>query len=220
MSSSLIQLIVLAGIAIFLVLKLRNVLGTREGFEKPPVEKAEKPAARSRANLEVIEGGPDLDIVDHVEENSDSAKALADMKRVDPSFGVGDFLQGARGAYEMIFMAFEKGDLDSIVPFLSEDVFESFTEVVDDRVAKGLSIDAHFVGIRELNLSEATFDTEKKLAEITVKFVAEITSVVKNAEGEIVEGNPTAIKRQKDVWTFGRDMSSADPNWQLVATGG
>ncbi len=220
MSSSLIQLIVLAGIAIFLVLKLRSVLGTREGFEKPPVDKAAQPAARSRANLEVIEGGPDHDIVDHVEENSSSAKALADMKRVDPSFGVGDFLQGARGAYEMIFMAFEKGDLDSIVPFLSEDVFESFTEVVDDRVAKGLSIDAHFVGIRELTLSDASFDTDNKLAEITVKFVAEISSVVKNADGEIVEGDASAIKRQKDVWTFGRDMSSADPNWQLVATGG
>ncbi|MEP5375915.1 MAG: Tim44/TimA family putative adaptor protein, partial [Hyphomicrobiales bacterium] len=104
MSSSVIQLIVLAGIAIFLVIKLRGVLGTREGFEKPQVQPRDEVQPKSRANLEVIEGGPDRDIVDHAEEGSESAIALAAMKRVDPSFGVGDFLQGARGAYEMIFM--------------------------------------------------------------------------------------------------------------------
>lgn len=221
MSSSAIQLLVLAGIAIFLILKLRNVLGTREGFEKPPAKVGESsPAAsRSRANLEVIEGGPDEDIIDHVDESSAAAKALAAMKRNDPSFRVGEFLQGARGAYEMILMAFEKGELEPIVPFLSHDVFESFSEVIDQREAQGLTIDANFVGVREVSLVSAEFDEATKTGEVTVKFVGELTSVVKNAAGEVIEGSPNEIKRQKDVWTFARDMGANDPNWQLVATG-
>ena len=73
--------------------------------------------------------------------------------------------------------------------------------------------------MREVTLADATFDRDTSEAELTVRFVGELTSVVRNAEGEIVEGNPTEIKRQRDVWTFARDMGADDPNWQLVATG-
>ena len=112
MSSAVIQLLVLAGIAIFLILRLRSVLGTREGFEKPPVPLNGQPDSdkRRRRDFEVIEGGIDRDITDHVEDGSSAAKALASMKLAEPGFGVGEFLQGARGAYEMILMAFEQGE--------------------------------------------------------------------------------------------------------------
>ena len=133
MNSPLIQLLVLAGIAVFLILRLRGVLGTREGYEKPAVARPGPERRGKKPDFDVIEGGPDLDITDHVEEGSDSAKALAAMKRVDPSFNVSEFLGGARGAYEMILMAFENGDLDTIVPFISEDVYEAFASVVDER---------------------------------------------------------------------------------------
>lgn len=222
MSSAIIQLLVLAGIAVFLILRLRSVLGTREGFEKPPVPKqpdAEPHAAR-RQDFEVIEGGIDRDITDHVPEGSDSAKALAAMKMAEPGFNVTEFLSGARGAYEMILMAFEKGDLSDVSGFLSPEVLESFNEVIKVREEQGLTIEANFVGVRELSLQEATFDRDLKEAELTVKFVGELTSVVRNAEGAIVEGNPNEIKRQRDVWTFARIMGASDPNWQLVATGG
>ncbi|MDH5797185.1 MAG: Tim44/TimA family putative adaptor protein, partial [Paracoccaceae bacterium] len=76
-----------------------------------------------------------------------------------------------------------------------------------------------FVGVRETTVYEAEFDEKSKLAEISVKFVGELTSVVKNAEGEVVEGSANEIKRQRDVWTFARTLGSKDPNWQLVATG-
>lgn len=219
MSSPLIQLLVLAAIAIFLILRLRDVLGTREGFEKPAVaRKADDHDAR-RNRFEVIEGGPDADITDHVPDGSEAAKALAGMKVAEPSFNVGDFLGGARGAYEMILMAFEAGDLAKIRAFLSDDVYESFAEVVEARTEKGLSIDAHFVGLRELKLVDAAYDTSTQEGEITVRFVGEVTSVVRDKAGEIVEGNPKEVKRQKDIWTFARIMGSDDPNWQLVATG-
>jgi len=216
MNSPIIQLLVLAAIAVFLIMRLRGVLGTREGFEKPHT--AASPQRRG-PDLEVIEGGPDLDITDHAEEGSDTAKALAEMKRADNAFHVGEFLGGAKGAYEMILMAFEKGDLSEVVPFISEDVYEALQSVIDDREQQGLTVDATFVGLSELALADAAFDDTSKEAEMTVRFKSELAYVVRDNAGDIVEGDPNGIKRQKDVWTFARQMGTDDPNWRLVATG-
>ena len=216
MNSPIIQLLVLAGIAVFLIMRLRGVLGTREGFEKPQVA---PPTQRRGPDLAVVEGGPDLDITDHADEGSHTAKALAAMKRVDPSFHVGEFLGGAKGAYEMILMAFEKGELDGVAPFISEDVSEAFSGVIDQRVEQGLTVEATFVGLSEMALVEAEFDESTKEAEVTVRFKSELAYVVRDKGGDIVEGDPNEIKRQKDVWTFAHVMGADDPNWRLVATG-
>jgi len=219
MNSPIIQLLVLAGIAVFLILRLRNVLGTREGFEKPPAALPKDERRRSRPDLEVIEGGPDRDITDYVAEDSDAAKAFVGMKAVDTQFNLGEFLQGARGAYEMILMAFENGDLASVQPFISEEVYEAMASVVEDRREKGLNVEATFVGVSEVSVLEATFDRQTREAEISVRFTGELTEVVRDNAGDVVEGDPSAIKRQRDVWTFARVMGSDDPNWILVATG-
>lgn len=219
MNSSLLSLLVLAGIAIFLILRLRSVLGTRDGFEKPPASQGGgRPDVRR--DFEVIEGGPDEDIIDHVEDGSDSAKALAAMKMAEPGFRVGEFLGGARQAYEMILMAFERGDVEGLRPFLADDVLETFEAVIDQRVEQGLTIEAEFIGVREISLQDATFDRDTGVGEVTVRFVGELTSVVRNADKEIIEGDSSEIKRQRDVWTFARNMGADDPNWALVATDG
>ncbi|WP_040617918.1 Tim44/TimA family putative adaptor protein [Roseovarius nubinhibens] len=218
MDSPMLQLLVLAGIAIFLLLRLRSVLGTRDGFEPP---RSELPGAPDRRQgFEVIEGGPDLDITDHVPEDSDAAAALAEMKRIEPSFSVSEFLSGSRQAYEWILMSFENGKLDEIVPFLSPDVHEAFAQVIDARQEKNLTVEAEFYGVRDVTLIDAALDDTTKAAEITVKFLGELSSVVRNEQGEIIEGTPGEPKRQKDTWTFERVMGSDDPNWRLVATGG
>ena len=174
MSSSLIQLLVLAGIAIFLILRLRSVLGTREGFEKPPIEdQGVSRRGSSRPEFDVIEGGPDRDITDHVEDGSPSAKALASMKMAETGFNVSEFLEGARGAYEMILMAFENGDLSDVEAFLSDDVKEVLQGVIDQRDEQGLKVEANFVGVREISLKEASFDRANNEGEITIRFVGE-----------------------------------------------
>ena len=218
MNSSLIQLLVLAGIAIFLILKLRSVLGTRDGFEKPPAP-LEDPRPRVKRDFEVIEGGADRDITDHVGDGSDAAKALAAMKLAEPGFSVNTFLQGARGAYEMILMAFERGDLSQVRAFLDVEIEAAFTDAIEAREAEGLPVEATFVGLRELALHNATFDRATKRAEISIRYVGELTSVVRNAAGDVVEGDAKTVKRQRDVWTYARVMGASDPNWQLVATG-
>lgn len=216
MGSSFLQLLVLAGIAIFLILKLRSVLGTRDGFEKPPV-----PLDRLRPRIgdDTVPGTEDRDITDHVPAGSASALALAQMKKAEPSFSVSEFLSGARGAYEMILMAFENGELDRIRPFLTTEVEESFAAAIAARESQGLTFSATFAGIRELVLEEARFDQTTRFAELTVRFVGEQSIVVRNKSGEIVEGSASEIKRQKDVWTFERQVGASDPNWQLAATG-
>lgn len=213
MSSVPIQLIVLAGIAIFLILKLRSVLGTREGFEQPVAAPSLKPVLGGQ----VIDGSLDHDIIDNVEDEA-SRSALAAMKGVEPDFSVTDFLKGARQAYEMILMAFDKGEIDRIRPFVGDEVAQSFDASVADRTKRGLAVTSTFVGVGELTLAAAEYNPVTKRAEISVRFMGEVIRAVRDASGTVVEGNATAIQRQRETWTFSRAMGAGDPNWQLTAT--
>lgn len=221
MGSQMIQIVILAGIALFLVLRLRNVLGTREGFEKPLERPAPATARKPDRSFEVIEGGSaDPDIADFADPESETGRALAAMKRFDRDFSVSDFAHGARQAYEMIVMAYENGDLDTLRAYLSPEVFEPFAEAIAARSQKGYVVEASFAGIREVKLVDVRFDPKTSEGDITMRFLGELTSVVRDPEGRIVEGNPNEIKQQKDVWTFSRDMGLQDPNWLLSGTGG
>ncbi len=217
MNSSLIQLLVLAGIAVFLILKLRSVLGSREGFEKPAL-----PADSQRPQPKLVPptapDGVDLDITDHVPAGSPAAAALAAMKQAEPGFSVGEFLHGARGAYEMILMAFERGDIDPVRPFLADEVEASFTQAINARERDGQTVEANFLGLREMALSDAEYDATTRTAEITLRYTGELTSLTRNKAGEIIDGSATEVKRQRDAWTFARRMGVQDPNWQLVGT--
>ncbi|MCX8508458.1 MAG: Tim44/TimA family putative adaptor protein, partial [Rhodobacteraceae bacterium] len=186
MNSSIIQLLVLAGVAIFLILKLRNVLGSRDGFEQGASAQPLPDISREKGSFEVIEGGPDRDITDHVAEGSAAALALAAMKRVEPTFSVSEFLQGARGAYEMILTAFAKGEVERIRPFLAAEVAESFDAVVADRKTRGLTVTTQVLGIREVTLQAAEFDRTSSEGEVTVRFGAELISATRNGAGELV----------------------------------
>ena len=227
--NDLILLIGLAAIAGFLLLRLRNVLGERGGFEdtdrirrakeglKPPAEPASDVVTPmpQRAGVE-----HDDDIFAYAEPNSELGKTLREIKNADSSFQVGAFMEGARGAYEIILTAFENGDKQELKPLLDPSVFTAFSEAIDQREQAGLSVEMRFVGFKSSEPTEATFDPAAKRAEITVRFVAEVVTATRNAQGEIVEGDPSAVRRSNDVWTFARIMASRDPIWLLIATGG
>lgn len=220
MNSPLLQLLVLAGIAVFLILRLRNVLGTRDGYEPPQVENPESAPVRRR--FEVIEGRgdePDHDITDHAEAGSPTAAALAQMKQVEPNFNVTEFLAGAKSAYEMILMAFERGDLSSVRPFLADPVAAAFQSVIDQRRAEGQTVEAQYLGTRETALQAAAFEPATGEAEMSVRFVGEMIAATRDAQGTVIDGDPKAARKQRDVWTFARTMGQSDPNWRLVATG-
>lgn len=220
MSSAIIQLIVLAAIAIFLLLRLRSVLGTRDGFERPPrvATRQEESPAEERPKLAVIEGGDE--VADFVDPASQAARALRMMKEVEPGWSIRDFLEGAKAAYELILMAYERGNIEEVKDLVDPEIYAAFREAIEARERQGLTVEAEFVGLKDVRISDAWLDPKTNEAEITVDFTGELISTVRNSEGEIVEGSPTAIRRQKDRWTFARKMGSPDPNWILISTDG
>lgn len=219
MNSSMIQIVILAGVALFLVLQLRKVLGTRDGYEPPKSEGTDGQSNGRARNFDVIEGGgEDHDIAHFIGVETSDGKALAAMKRQEPDFTVSDFASGAKYAYEMILMAFENGEMEEVKDFVSDDVYASFEAAIQDRKSKGYTVEATFVGVSKTELMEAEFDEATRMAEITMRFSGELTSVVRDASGEIIEGDPKQVKRQRDTWVFARGMGVDDPNWQLIAT--
>ena len=216
MSDPMIQLVILGVIALFVILRLRSVLGARTGFEptNAPQQTFKKEKPKDEEAKEVI----DRDIADYILIDSPGGKALSQMKKAENTFSVTEFIEGARQAYEMILIAFEEGDRDGLRPFLADDIYESFEAVIIERENAKLNVDATFIGLREIKLSNAEYDWRSKEGEITLTLIAELTTVVKNNKGKVIEGDKNTIKRQKDIWTFSRVMGSDNPNWILVAT--
>lgn len=219
MGTSVIQLIVLAAVALFLIFKLRRTLGTRDGFEGGTNAPNIEPSPEPRRDFEVIEGGTDREIAKFAKNNDAAAEALYAMKQTEARFSIAEFMEGARKAYEWILIEFAEGRLDAISPYLSDDVKESFEETVAARPDDNRAYTAKFVGIREATLKAAEFDHDTSDAEITVEFVCDLTSYVTDSEGQLIEGDADAVRTQKDVWSFSRKMGSGNPNWILVATG-
>ena len=216
----MLQIFILAAVAIFLFWRLRAVLGSRDGFEKNIKDtKASKRVIKSSDIIEEpSKAGPDDDIFDYVEENSKSAGAFKKMKGFDSDFSVNKFVSGAKMAYEIIIMAFENGDIEKLGTLLEQKVLKSFKTVIQKRKKDGLVIEAKFIGMRDIRIIDASFSEKTKIADITLSFKSEISTVVKDAEGSVVEGHPDEIKKQKDTWVFTKDLSKKSPIWLLKST--
>lgn len=217
MSTQLIELIILIAIAAFVLFRLKSVIGTRTGYEAPPDYLTRDRAAASPQPVPA----PDADAESRAEHpvSDDARAALSGMRAAEPGFALAEFLQGARSAYEMILMAFESGDRATLRNLLAADVFEAFDRGIAEREAKGFRVDARFVGVRDARLERASFDPATGEADLTLRFVGELVTAVRDPEGRIVEGDPNEVRRQTDVWTFSRRMGARDPNWYLSATG-
>ena len=216
----MLQIFILAAVAIFLFWRLRAVLGSRDGFEKniKNVKTSKKVIKSPNIIEEPSKADPDDDIFDYVEENSRSADVFKKMKEFDNEFSVNKFVSGAKMAYEIIIMAFENGDTEKLGGLLEQKVLKSFKSVIEKRKKDGLVIEAKFIGMRDIRIIDASFSEKTKIADITLSFKSEISTVVKNAEGSVVEGHPDEIKKQKDTWVFTKDLSEKSPIWLLKST--
>ena len=216
----MLQIFILAAVAIFLFWRLRAVLGSRDGFEKTLKEIKESSDVVS--NPEVIDetknDSPDDDIFDYVEENSKNAEVFKKMKEFDSDFSVNKFVSGAKMAYEIILMAFERGDTEKLKTLLEKKVLTSFKSVIDKRKKDGFIVDAKFIGMRDIRIINASFSQKTKIADVTLSFKSEITTVVKDSKGSIIEGHPDEIKKQKDTWVFTKNLSDKSPIWFLKST--
>lgn len=227
--------LIFLGLAIFIFLKLRGVLGRRTGNERKPFDPYSAPEPGKAQNTnddndrvvplpgmpdrkakveEAVDEAPDWSKI--VPKGSELEKDLLALHAQDQSFDPKEFLDGAKVAYEMIVIAFADGDTRSLKNLLSSEVFDSFASVIEGREERGETVESNFVGIEKANILEAVVKT--KQASITVKFLSELISSTRDAEGKTIEGDPKKTKEVVDIWTFMRDTSSRDPNWKLVAT--
>ncbi len=231
--SNLLNLILLA-IAVGVFLKLRSVLGRRTGNERPPYDPYSAPEKTPSGNDKVIAlpkraqpGAQQQAQTDEtprpdrwagiVPEGSALSQTLTEISLADRAFDAGAFLSGARMAYEIIVTAFARGDRQTLQPLLDEHVFKSFSDAVTAREAKGETVEQTFIGIDKAELTGASLEGSR--ARLTVRFMSELTSCVKNRDGIVIEGDPVTIRQVTDIWTFERDVKNRDPNWRLVATG-
>ncbi len=221
--------LLLLAIAVVVFLKLRSVLGTRTGHEKtiefPPIGGGDaasdaKPTGTQTQEEDSLPRGlpeerpPVWEGV--AEEGSPLARVLEGIQDKDPSFTVESFLNGARAAYEMIVTAFAAGDERTLKPLLARDVFEGFRQAIEERRRQGQTLELEFVGIDEAKIVDGSLNGN--IARLTVKFVSEVITALKDREGRIIEGDPNTVTKVTDIWTFERDVTSRDPNWMLVAT--
>jgi predicted lipid-binding transport protein (Tim44 family) len=215
--------LVLIGIAGFIFWRLKSVLGTRTGHERPPMEMAPKPVPKPAAATADLPpppkeaDAPKIPVWQgHVSEGSSDAKALEAIAAADANFTVPYFLDGARAAYEMIVAAYAEGNKAELKPLLASDVYEGFAEAIDGRARLGETMESKLVAINGAGLEGV--EINGKRASITIRFVSEFISVRKNRQGEVLEGDPKKIREITDIWTFERDLRSRDPNWRLAAT--
>jgi predicted lipid-binding transport protein (Tim44 family) len=216
------DIIFFALVAGFLILRLRSVLGRRTGNENqerwtsrlPPRggPAASGPADRTPSDkVTVLPPRPAA-----AAPASPLDAAVAQIKQADPSFDPNRFLEGARGAFDMIVSAYAHGDTATLRPLLANDVFENFAAAIKGRQDAKQTLETTLIGIKSVDLLEARM--EGRSAFVTVKFVSEQVNVTRNTGGEIVDGDPNHVAAITDVWTFARNTRASDPNWALVQT--
>ncbi len=222
-------------LAVVIFIRLRNVLGRRTGNERPPYDPYTTPdAKRAGANDPVVAlprgrssrgtvgaQAPSAEDIEarlgrHATKDSPLGQSLTALMRADPGFDPNQFLDGAKMAYEMVVMAFAEGDEGSLKQLLGDDVFEGFSRAINEREARGEKIESSLVGIDKADIIES--EVKNRTAYVTVKFVSELISVTRDADGEVVEGDPKKVREVTDIWTFARDIGSKNPNWKLAAT--
>lgn len=148
------------------------------------------------------------------------ARGMMDISRTDPSFDPEQFLAGAKRAYEMIVTAFAEGNLKALRDLLNKDVYDGFAGAISDRDGRGEQVDQSFVGISKADILEAEMKGGK--ANITVRFVSQLISAIRDKAGTVLSGDPSRVKDVTDIWTFSRDVSTPrarqHPNWTLIST--
>ena len=216
------DIILFAMVALFLVLRLRSVLGRRTGnerrrtlFARNPVQNGEQGGADKIVSLPPRRNPAPL-VADAPPANT-VAGGVAQITAADPGFETPHFLDGVRGAFQIIVGAFAKGDKAALRPLLSDDTYRSFAAAIDEREAAGETLETRIDKLKDIDIFEAGMDA--RLARVTVKLVSDQINVLRAHDGSVVDGDPQHLIEKTDFWTFSRDTRSSDPNWLLVATG-
>ena len=195
-----IDILILAIIAGIVLLRLRSVLGRRTGHEKTDKTSYNYETPQTSQEEKVIPIEP----------------KTAPSKREDGWFDNDDFLRGAANAYETIVTNFENGNKDALKSLLSDDVLNSFSSVIDERNSKNETVEFNFIGIEKSEIVHK--DLKKNPMEVTVRFISEMITCIKNSKDEVISGSLNQVQKITDVWTFEKIKDKKSSNWLLAAT--
>jgi len=140
----------------------------------------------------------------------------AKIHALDPEFNADEFLGGAREAFRMILAAYASGDRDTLRSLANDDVYGPLEGAISDRESRDESLDATVIAVQTAGIDDV--EIEGSFARVTVRFKSEQTNVLRNADGQPIDGAPSQVETIVDLWTFERDMHADDPNWLLIET--
>ncbi|WP_460449864.1 Tim44/TimA family putative adaptor protein [Alsobacter sp. SYSU BS001988] len=225
-----ITTIIFLALAVFVIWRLRSVLGTRTGNERPPMMRRaepQAPAAANDSNVVRLDRAPESPAPELGQRDPDRWKGVAEpgtplaasldaIAAAENGFDARGFREGAKSAYEMIVTAFAAGDRRALKELLSKDVYDGFVAAIGEREKRGEKVETTFVSIDKAELVDAQL--RGRSAQITVRFLSKLITATRDRTGAVVDGAPDKVVDVTDVWTFARDAGSRDPNWKLVAT--
>ncbi len=217
-----IDIVFFALVAVFVILRLRSVLGRRTGNERPPTpfpgqdDRRIPGGNRAPGDDNVVQlPGSDAEAAE-IQPETPLGAALTQIKLADPNFDPADFQEKSKAAFEYIVMAFAEGETAKLKPLLSKEVFEGFAGAIKEREEAKQTLTTTLVRIKEAEITDASMDG--RTASVTVRYVSEQINVTRDAEDKVVDGDPDHFQERVDIWTYERNTRSSDPNWTLVAT--
>jgi predicted lipid-binding transport protein (Tim44 family) len=222
--------IIFALLALFVLWKLRSVLGTRSGPEKPPAQNSlfNTGGATNDNKVVSLPGAPPRTSPApqapsdpnrwkaFAEPGSRVANGLDAIAATDASFNLDQFISGARTAYDMIVSAFATGDRELLVRLLDKDVYNSFVAAIEARALRAETLMTKVVSIDKVGVFDA--GVRDGLLQITLRFMSSLITATHDKDGKLIEGDPDKTVSMVDLWTFARPVNSRDPNWKLIAT--
>ncbi len=218
MGDQVIEILLFAGLALFLALRLWSVLGRRTGAERPPqvLRQAQPGQSQPQPGNVVPLGGRVIEA--RANPSGDPVQSgLDQIRAADPTFRLDAFVDGARHAFELIVKAYADGDTATLRPLVSDEVYDAFSEAIRNRLSVKETVDTRVVRLQDPEVLEAHL--AGRSAYVTLKFVSSQISVTRDADGKLVEGDPERAVEHTDNWTFSRNTRASDPNWALVSTG-
>ena len=203
-----VDILIFAVIAIFLIMRLRNILGSREGFEQKQNNRPIQPVnqAESAREKKVVPLRPSqLD-----------GTGLEAVRRADPNFSDDTFMQGAASAFGMVLSAFADSDVTQLRRLLSFELYEEFSESIRLRNKNGDELGIEIISIDDVQLTDG--QVVDNIASVTVTFVSTQTRTLTDRDGIVLEEDSMDSTELTDIWVFERDTQLDDPNWKLVET--
>ena len=208
-----IDILIFAAIALFLIFRLRSILGNRDGFEQ---KRPEQSAFDATVQTENDNSAPKKIVPLRANNAVANGEGLEAVRRADSSFKDDDFMQGAAGAFSLILQAFADGDLATLRRLLAFELYEEFASSVHTRNKEGDQLAITVQSIDDVQLVDAS--VKDFIASVTVKFVSQQSRVVTDKDGQVIDDESEEQATITDLWVFERDTQLNDPNWKLVET--